>query len=208
MIEQGSHEWFALRCGKATASRMSDIIAKTKTGYGASRANYCAELVAERMTGVPAEKYSNAAMQWGTENEAEARAAYSFYSGVSVDPVGFVPHPIIANSGASPDGLVEADGLLEIKCPHTATHIETLLGGTVPDKYLVQMLWQMACTGRKWCDFVSFDPRMPEDLKLFVRRVHWDAARIAELETEVRKFLSEVDAKVAALEALRQKVAA
>lgn len=202
MIEQGSPEWFALRCGKVTASRVADIIAKTKSGPAASRANYLAQLVAERLTGAVAESYSNDAMKWGTEKEPDARAAYEFYSVAPVMPAGFVAHPDIAMSGASPDGYVGALGLIEVKCPNTATHIETLLGGSVPGKYVTQMQWQMACTGRAWCDFVSFDPRMPEDMRLFVKRVGRDRAVIAELETEVRKFLFEVAETVEKLERL------
>lgn len=209
MIEQGTPEWLALRCGKATASKIADIIAKTKSGPSASRANYLAQLVAERLTGTVAESYTNGAMQWGTEKEPEARATYEFYRSAVVMPVGFVPHPGIEMSGASPDGLVGDDGLIEIKCPNTATHIETLLGGSVPGKYVTQMQWQMACTGRAWCDFVSFDPRMPEDMRLFVSRVPRDGRLIGTLETEVSVFLGEVSDTVRRLEAMfRQSEAA
>ena len=196
---QGSDEWLAARCGKVTASRMADLLAKTKTGYGASRANYMAELIAERLTGVPAEKFTNAAMQWGTANEGDARTAYEFHTDCDVTEVGFVPHPGILMAGASPDGLVADDGLVEIKCPNTATHIDTLLSGAVAGKYVTQMQFQMACTGRAWCDFVSFDPRMPDDLRLFVRRVPRDNTAIADMEAEIVKFLAELDDKVAAL---------
>lgn len=195
-MEQGSPEWFAVRCGKVTASRVADIIAKTKTGYSTSRANYAAQLVTERLTGRPSETYTNAAMQWGTDMEPEARAAYEFYQAVTVEQIGFVLHPNIGECGASPDGLVGDDGLVEIKCPITATHIETLLGRVAPAKYMTQMQWQMACTGRKWCDFVSFDPRMPESMQFFVQRINRDEAVIADLEAEVIAFLKEVRAKV------------
>lgn len=198
-IIQGSPEWHELRCGKATASRIADIVAKTKTGWGASRANYRAELVAERLTGTVGERFTNAAMQWGVDTEPHARVAYEFYTGNDVTQVGFVPHPSIGMTGASPDGLVGDDGLVEIKCPGTATHIDTLLGGTVPAKYVTQMLWQMACTGRAWCDFVSFDPRLPEAMRMFVQRIERDDDRIAELETEVIAFLREVDDTVRSL---------
>lgn len=198
-IEQGSAAWLQLRLGKVTASRVADVIAKTKTGYGASRANYAAQLIAERLTGTVAESFSNAAMAWGTEQEPEARLAYEFRTDNDVEEIAFVPHPAIAMSGASPDGLIGADGLLEIKCPNTATHIETLRGQSIPGKYETQMLWQMACTGRQYCDFVSFDPRMPEEMRLFVKRLPRDDARIAELEAEVTAFLSEIDATVAEL---------
>jgi putative phage-type endonuclease len=199
MIVQGSPEWFAQRAGKVTASRVSDVIAKTKTGWGASRANYAAQLVAERLTGNVEPTFTNAAMQWGTDKEPEAREAYEFLTGVFVDQVGMVDHPVIPMTGASPDGLVGSDGLVEIKCPNTATHIETLLSGKVPAKYATQMAWQMACTGRAWCDFVSFDPRMPEHIRLFVQRVERDDALVSELEREVTVFLSEVAATVEAL---------
>jgi len=201
MIEQGSEEWFAERCGKVTASRIGDLMAQTKSGWGASRANYAAQLVAERLTGTPAETFSNAAMKWGTETEPQARAAYEFYSGLSVAEVGFVPHPTISQSGASPDGLVGDDGLVEIKCPNTATHIETLLGGVVPGKYNYQMQWQMACTGRDWCDWVSYDPRMPESMRLFTKRVMRDDTLLAILTNEIQIFLAEVDQTVTTLKA-------
>jgi putative phage-type endonuclease len=207
-MEQGSAEWFAIRCGRVTASRVADVIAKTKTGWGASRANYMAELVAERLTGSPAEKFTNAAMAWGNEKEDEARAAYEFRTGVVVGTVAFVPHPFIESSGASPDGYVGDEGMLEIKAPNTATHIETLLGGTIPAKYETQMLWQMACAKREWCDFVSFDPRLPPEMQLFVKRLERDDKRIAELEEMVSDFLAELDEKVAKLTALYRKEAA
>jgi putative phage-type endonuclease len=199
MIEQGSPEWHAIRCGKVTASKIADMLAKTKTGYGASRANYKAQLVAERLTGIVAESYTNAAMEWGTAKEAEARAAYSFERNCDVDLIDFAVHPEIPMSGASPDGLVGADGLVEIKCPNTATHIETLLSLQIPNKYILQMQWQMACTGRQWCDFVSYDPRMPDDMRLWISRVDRDAEQITALTLAVRLFLSEIDATVSAL---------
>jgi putative phage-type endonuclease len=198
-MEQGSQEWLAARCGKVTASRAADVIVKTKSGWGASRANYMGELIAERLTGTPAEKYTNAAMQWGTDTEAAARAAYQFEKMTPVVKVGFVPHPSIAMAGASPDGFVGDDGLIECKCPNTATHIETLLGQSVPSKYICQIQFQIACTGRQWCDFVSFDPRLPESMSLFVQRVHRDGEAIEYLEKEIRAFISEMDEKLAAL---------
>jgi putative phage-type endonuclease len=201
-IIQGSAEWLAIRLGKVTASRVADVVAKTKTGWGASRANYQAQLIAERLTGAVAESFTNAAMAWGNEKEPDARRAYEWLKDCDVTEIGFVPHPTIAMTGASPDGLIGDDGLSEIKCPQTATHIDTLLGQKVPEKYVTQMQWQMACTGRKWCDFVSFDPRLPEEMSLFVRRVERDDTRIAELEAMVSEFLAELDAKVAELRSL------
>lgn len=199
MIVQGSPEWFAERVGKVTASRVADVVARTKSGWGASRANYMAELIAERLTGAKSEGFVNAAMQHGIDTEPQARDAYSFYAGVDVEQVGFIAHPTIEMSGASPDGLVGNDGLVEIKCPSTATHIDTLLDGKIPERYVLQMQWQMACTGRKWCDFVSFDPRMPESMRLFIKRVERDENLIASLEKDVELFLREVETKVAAL---------
>jgi len=196
MIEQGTPEWFAARLGNVTASRVADVIAKTKSGYSASRDNYMAQLICERMTNTVAESYSNAAMQWGTETEPLARAAYESYADVLVDQVGYVPNPWLGRAGASPDGLVGKQGLIEIKCPNTATHIDTLLSETVPTKYITQMQWQMACTGRRWCDFVSFDPRLPDGLQLFVKRVEYDSEYIAMLEKEVALFLEELDTKI------------
>ena len=198
-MEQRTQEWFSARLAKVTASRVADVVAKTKTGYSASRANYMAELICERLTGMQGASYSNSAMAWGIETEPMARAAYEGAVGSLVIETGFVPHANIEMSGASPDGLVGDDGLVEIKCPMTATHIETLLGQSVPAKYVTQMQWQMACTGRKWCDFVSFDPRMPENMQIFVKRVERDELLIASLETEVIQFLKELDLKITQL---------
>jgi putative phage-type endonuclease len=199
MIEQGSDEWFAARIGKVTASRVADVIAKTKTGFSTSRDNYMAQLVCERLTGQKSESFTNAAMQHGTETEPLARLSYEVSQNVLVDEVGFVPHPSIIMAGASPDGLVGDDGLLEIKCPNTATHIETLLSQTVPGKYNTQMQFQMACTERSWCDFVSFDNRLPSELQLFVKRVPRDNMYIRLMEEEIVKFLNELDIKIAQL---------
>ncbi|MCB0066589.1 MAG: YqaJ viral recombinase family protein [Caldilineaceae bacterium] len=192
MIEQGTDEWFAVRCGKVTASRIADMLARTKTGWGASRMNYCAQLVAERLTGAVAESYVSPPMLRGMETEAEARSVYEMTIGQNVKQIGFVVHPNIDMSGASPDGLVGDAGLVEIKCPNTATHIATLLGGSVPGKYRLQMQWQMACTGRQWCDFVSYDPRMPEQMRLFVDRIERCDETIADVEKEAIVFLGEV----------------
>ena len=196
MMDQGSEEWFTIRIGKVTASRVADVIAKTKTGYSATRDNYMAQLVCERLTGQKGDSFSNAAMQHGTETEPLARLSYEVTQNVLVDEVGFVPHPTIEMAGASPDGLVGDDGLLEIKCPNTATHIDTLLSQTVPGKYNTQMQFQMACTGRKWCDFVSFDNRLPEELQLFVTRVPRDEVFIRLIESEIVQFIAELDDKI------------
>lgn len=208
MMEQGTLEWRLARCGSLGASRVADALAKTRSGWGASRANLMAELIAERLTGVPAENYTNAAMQWGTVTEPDARAAYEFRQDVDVTLVGLVRHPMIRMTHASPDGLVGDDGLLEVKCPNTATHIETLLGASVSGKYVTQIQWQMACTGRAWCDFVSYDPRLPEEHRLFVKRIPRDEKMIGELEREVETFLAEVDHKLARIASLGRREAA
>jgi putative phage-type endonuclease len=201
-MDQRTPEWFAARLGKVTASRISDIIAKTQSGYSASRANYMALLICERLTGAAAESYSNAAMQHGTDTEPMALSAYEAAQGVLVQAKGFVTHPSIAQSGASPDGLVGDSGLIEIKCPNTATHLDTLLAKKMPTKHRPQVQWQMACTGRHWCDFLSYDPRLPERLQMFVVREIYDPVYVAGLETEVVKFLGEMESKIKELEKL------
>jgi putative phage-type endonuclease len=207
MMDQRSDEWFKARLGKVTASRVADVMARTKSGYSASRANYMAELICERLTGQPAERFSNAAMQWGTDNEPHAKASYSFMRDAAIEDVGFIPHGTISDFGASPDGLIGPDGLIEVKCPNTATHLETLLSDGIDGKHLTQMQVQMACTGRQWCDFVSFDPRLPVDMQLFVKRVERDNARITEIESEVSAFLGEIAKKLDALHSRFGKVA-
>lgn len=196
---QGSREWFQARLGRVTASRVADVLAKTKTGWGASRYSYMGELIAEKLTGRPNESFTTAAMQWGKDNEDRARQAYVFRYDKQVEETGFVEHPRLEGlAGASPDGLVE-DGLIEIKCPSTITHLDTISSGNVPTRYQLQMQWQMECTGRKWCDFISFDPRLPENLQLFVKRV-----QIGEpLEPEIRKFCDEMRMKLLVLESYR-----
>lgn len=207
MIEQRTDAWFAQRCGHLTASRIADMMATTRNGWGASRANYAAQLIAERLTGKVEPSFSNAAMQWGTETEPQARTAYEFIQGETVVEAPFVLHPTIAWSGASPDGFVGDKGLIEIKCPNTATHIATLRGEPIADKYIKQMQWQMACTGTEWCDFASFDPRMPVEMQLHVRRVERDDALIAEIEFAAFEFLDEIAATVAELENTYRKAA-
>lgn len=200
---QGTTEWRQARCGSLGASSLHEAVAKTKTGYAATRANLMARLIAERLTGIPQDTYTNGAMAHGLETEPEARAAYSFMRDVDVIETGIVFHPRIRGSHASPDGLVGDDGLIEIKCPNTSTHIDLLLTGSVPDKYVIQMLWQMTCTGRQWCDFVSYDYRMPEDMQLYVRRFERDNERIQELEEAASGFIGEMEAKIRKLRGLR-----
>ena len=195
-IEQGSEEWLKIRLGKVTASGVADVLAKTKTGVSASRGNYLIKLAIQRVTGEIEEGFTNDAMQWGKDHEAQARVAYEVASGNFVDQVGFVEHPSITWFGCSPDGLVDKDGLVEINCPNSATHWSYIKDDGPPTKYYIQMQAQMACTGRSWCDFVSFDPRMPERSKLFIKRVMREDAYIADMEAEVKKFLDEVAVEV------------
>lgn len=208
-IEQGTPEWHALRAGKVTASRVADIIRTTKSGVSATRQRYLGELVAERLTGQPTQRFKSPDMEWGTVTEEQARESYAFLSMAGdLRGIAFVDHPKIAMSGASPDRLVGESGLLEVKCPATHTHVATLLGAPITPDYITQMQWQMACTGRLWCDWVSFDPRLPEDMRLFVKRVARDDKRIGELEAEVEDFLVEVSDTVARLEKLYRQEAA
>jgi putative phage-type endonuclease len=188
-----------LRAGKVTASRVADVLSKVKSGESAGRKNLKMDLVAERLTGKPTDSFTNSAMQWGTEQEPFARIAYEAYKGIFVEQIPFVDHPTIEWFGCSPDGLVGEDGLLEIKSPNTTTHIEYLQEGKPPNRYIPQMMAQMACTGRKWCDFCSYDPRMPDELQLFVVRLNRDDAYIQEMEAEVKKFLDEVEQVLAQL---------
>ena len=192
-VTQGTDEWHAARLGKVTASRIADMLAKTKTGWGASRANYKAQLICERLTQRPTDTFQNEPMRFGTENEPFARAGYEFHTDNTVTLVGFIDHPTIAMSGASPDGLIGDYGMLEIKVPNSATHIDILLNQQIPGKYEWQMMWQLACARRQFCDFVSFDPRLPEEMRLFVKRFEPSQAQIAELEREVEAFLAEID---------------
>ena len=195
-IEQGSPEWFALRAGKVTASRVADILAKTKTGPSASRQNYLIELALQRTTGIIQESYTNAAMEWGTQTEPQARVAYEVNTNNFVDQVAFVDHPSIAGFGCSPDGLVSDRGLVEIKCPNSATHWEYFKSKKPPQKYFIQMQAQIAVTNKDWCDFVSFDPKMPDRSQLLIVRIDRDEAFIAEMEAEIKKFLDEVEVEV------------
>jgi putative phage-type endonuclease len=198
-MEQRTEEWFAARLGKVTASKVSDVMAKTKSGYSASRATYMSQLLVERMTGTRAEGFTNSAMQWGTDTEPQARAAYEFITDNAVTEIGFVDHPFIKMSGASPDGLVGDVGMLEIKCPNTSTHIQTLLDEKIPKRHVDQMQWQMACTERDWCDFVSFDPRMPAGHEYFCSRLKRDDKGIADMEAEVADFLEELSKQIETL---------
>jgi putative phage-type endonuclease len=199
-VQQGTEAWHQLRMGKVTASRVADLLAKTKTGPSASRGNYLIELALQRVTKTIEESYTNAAMEWGTQTEPQARVAYEVKTGNFVDQVAFIDHPTIAGFGCSPDGIVDVDGLIEIKCPNSATHWSYIKANEPPNKYFIQMQAQMAVTGAKWCDFVSFDPRMPERSQLLVVRVMRDPEYILTMEAEIIQFLKEVDKEVQLME--------
>ena len=207
-IEQGSEMWAELRCGMVTASRAADVIATLKRGgEAAARAAYRHELICERLTGQPYPRFVTQEMQWGLDQEQYARAAYELERDVLVETVGFVLHPTIAQFGASPDGLVGDDGMIQIKCPTVGTHLGYIMAGTIPLEHCPQMLAELSCAGREWCDFVSFDPRMPKHLQLFIRRFERDEKLIAALESEVVHFNREIDETMKALPAGPQPVA-
>lgn len=209
-MDQRTEEWHAARLGKVTASRIADLMAKGRTGApSASRENYKAQLVCERLTGFRADAFSSTAMQWGTETEPQARATYTLTTGRVVEEVGFIPHPTIQMCGASPDGCIDGGrGLVEIKCPNSATHIATLLGKPPADSYVKQMQWQMACVGADWCDFASFDPRLPDEMQLHIQRIAADYDLQREIEKEVVAFLAEVESEVRELRDLYMRSAA
>lgn len=192
-IEQGSLEWQQLRLGKCTASRVSDVMATVKSGEAISRRNYRIQLVCERLTGLKEESYSNHHMERGVMLEPIARALYEAKNDVFVNEIPFVDHPTIPMAGASPDGLVGDDGLIEVKSPTAANHIETILSGGSPSKYYPQMQWQMACMNKKWVDFISYCPVVGDDLALYIFRVFRNDEYITEMELEVTKFLNEVN---------------
>jgi len=198
---QGTPEWLASRAGRVTASMISNVLMKPETaGYR----DYQAQLVAEILTGKPqGSDYTNAHMQFGTETEPLARSAYEAETGFSVDEVGLCIHPTIDRAGASPDGLVGNSGLVEIKCPKVATHLAYLIAGVVPAGYKNQMMWQMACCDRDWCDFVSFRPDLPEHLQLFLIRFHRDQKEIDKLETAVNAFLTTIDEMIKKLKEIK-----
>jgi len=201
---QGSAEWLQARVGRITGSRMSDVMAYLKSGKGemACRRDYRMDLMAERLTGSAEKKVVTAEMQWGIDHELEAKGAYEVAMDCLIQTVGFAVHPSMDYSGASPDGLLDADGILEVKCPKTTTHLSYLMAGTVPEDYQPQMLWEMACCERTWGHFVSYDPRLPEDMRLLIIRFDLDGKRVAAMEDEVGKFNLEIEA---ALESLKTR---
>jgi putative phage-type endonuclease len=202
-IIQGSPEWFDIKRAKVGASKVTDMMSKGRgNAESTGRRNLKAKLICERLTGTTEETYTNAAMQWGVDNEGPAREVYEYNCDAEVDQVGFVDHPTIEYSGMSPDGLVGKDGLLEIKCPNSATHIDYLLAGVMPIEYVKQVQWQMACSGRRWCDFMSYDPRLGPDLQTFIIRVERDDELISQIEAEVIRLNSDISATIAQLHSL------
>lgn len=205
-IQQRTDEWHQARCGKITASRMNAVMNKLKNGdSGAERRKYIGQLICERLTNEPTQHFENEAMRHGTEIEPLARNAYILKTGNLVEEVGFIEHKTIPNAGASPDGLVGDDGLIEIKCPETYTHIETLRTGEIKQDYIYQMQWQMECTGRKWCDFVSFDNRLPEKLQIKIIRIKRDDELIEKMKNEVWAVSAAVDTVLRDLEKVAEK---
>lgn len=198
---QGSQEWHESRIGMVTASRISDVVAG---GRGATRAAYMNEIITTMLTGVQ-DDYTNPYMEWGIEHEPKARQLYELLHGVEVEEVGFIKHPSIERTGASPDGLVGDDGMVEIKCPASKTHSQFLIDQKINRKYQLQMLWQMECTGRKWCDFVSYDPRFPAELQLSVKRVEFDEAEALQTREKVVSFVEEMEKLLAQIEQIREK---
>lgn len=208
MTEQGTEEWFAARLGKITASRVSDVMARTRSGYAASRKNYMMELLCQRLTGQREEGFTSAAMQRGIDLEPLARSAYEVATGNMVAEAGFVTHPKHEQIGASPDGFVGDSGLVEIKCPNTAQHVACLQSGEPDKRYWWQMQCQMYCTDAKWCDFVSFDDRLPDELQVFICRVERDEQAISDMVDECLEFLGELEKLEADMRAKMQEKAA
>lgn len=200
-LVQGSPEWLAARAGSLGASQVADALARTKSGWGASRATIKGQLVRERLTGKPTEGFTSAAMQRGKDLEPQARSMYAFETGQDVTEIALVRHPVITGSHCSPDGLCGDTGLVELKCCGDARHFEVLSGSAPEDRYVKQCLWQMACTGRDWVDLTYFNPDWPLEMQMVIHRIEHDAKTISEIETEVTAFLSEVDEAVADLRA-------
>lgn len=196
--EQGTPEWKKARAGRVTASRMADLLAK---GKGISRQKYLGQIIAERDSGEPSEmSFKSASMEWGTQQEEDAATLYEWEYETRLTKVGFVIHPAIELSGCSPDRLCGDEGIVQIKCPDTHTHIETFMTDEIDSRYLKQMQWEMACTHSKWCDFVSFDPRVKQERRLFVKRIRRDPAAIVAMQAEVQAFLREVDETIKQLD--------
>lgn len=204
MSVQGSNEWLRDRMGRVTASRIKSVMmAPTTKGYQ----EYRAELICERLTGESKDFFTGISMQHGTETEPQARAMYTLLTGNDVEEVGFIQHPTMEMAGASPDGLVGSDGGVEIKCPAPHTHIGTLSSGNIEKDYLLQVQWNMECTGRKWWDFVSFCPALPPELQMYKQRIEFDADKVKEITEAVTRFLADVDAMTETLTKLSQEAA-
>lgn len=197
---QRSDEWFNAKIGNVGASRIADILAKTKSGYSASRNNYMTDLILEKITGKKTDSFTSAAMQYGIDMEADARSAYELETFNIVTECGFILHPEIENAGASPDGLIGDDGVLEIKCFQPSNHLNYLLTGEIETKYIYQMQWQMECTGRSHADFVAYNPNFPDNMKLFIKRVNKDQKLVDTIKAEVIKFLEEMKVKLTELQ--------
>jgi putative phage-type endonuclease len=206
MDSQRSPEWFAQRWGLATASKFNDVLAKTKSGYSASRKNYMAQLLIERLTPPPTEDngWKSEAMSFGIDNEPVARLAYELETGNTVVEAFFEKHKTL-QAGASPDGYVNDDGLVEIKVPNLATHLDTLRNQEVPTQYIAQVQGQLWITGREWCDFVSYTPYLENDAQLFIKRVKRDTKFISNLTQELKLFLKELDQQVKFVENYKRR---
>lgn len=191
-VEQGSQEWLDARIPLITASRFLDVLTTIKSGYSAARKNYAAEIVVQRLTGKEIERFKTRAMEWGNETEDLAADTYMLLTGAIPEKCGIFihnEHPF----GDSPDRLVGKDGTLEIKCLNTANHIEVLKTGKMPAKHMPQVQGHLWMTGRKWCDFISFDPDMPKDAQIFIQRIERDNDYIQMLEEELIVFNQEVE---------------
>ncbi len=204
-MPQGDEEWLQARVGKVTASRMGDMMAKTKSGWGASREQYAAELLSELINGKPYQGYVTGPMAQGILNEPDARVEYEFEKGVRVEEVGFIPHPNIHRAGASPDGYVGSEGLIEIKCMQPSGHVAVLRTLKISDSHIKQMQFQMACTGRQWCDYVAYNPNYNPPYRCWISRVYRDENLIRTLEDHTRIFLQELDLALADLRAKHER---
>jgi len=204
-MEQRTDEWFKARLGKVTASKVSDVLAKIKSGEAAVRRNYKMQLATERLTNQKTDTYINQAMQDGIDREDTAREIYEIVRDIKVEQVGFIDHPTIKMAGASPDGLLPDNGVLEIKCPIETTHTTNLLERKLPSRYISQVQWQIACTGAEYANFVSYNPNFEPKLQLMFIEVERDNEYIEMLEEEVSTFLLEVDEVVKTLRELNKE---
>lgn len=196
MNTQGSDGWLYDRLGHMTSSGAIDAISMLKNGNeSVARKKYKVQVVTERLTGIPRDSYLDRLriIKWGKEQEENARLAYEFVTGNKVEEVGFIKHHSIDNLGASPDGLILSDGLVEFKCPESTTHIDYILTGKVPEEYIPQMLDQLLVTERDWCDFVSYDPRLDINNRIFIVRFQPTTQEIMDFESKAKEFLNEAN---------------